>query len=175
MAKKRKTNSGERRGPGRPAGVNRVTLQAGIAVETLELIERAADEEFVTPGVLAGRILDDHFTGNPDAGDFEGEPDEPASAKSGLAAARQREKSIDIEMKELKLARERRETLTVEQVKEFLDKRYATIRSRLLALPQSVVGLTPEQADEMEKAVADAMTDLSATDIGEAVNAEAQF
>ncbi len=142
---------------GKP-GRGRMTLQAAIGIETMARLRLAADEEFTTPGVLAGQKLDEMFSGDPvaSAGD-----NPEAAGKSRLAEAREREKLIDIEMKELKLAKERKETLSVDQVLAFYEREVTVIRSRLLSIPQQVLGLTPAQTDDLEKAIADAMTDLT--------------
>lgn len=144
------TSSGKR---GRPAGRERTTIQAAISNATMDRLKAVADEEFTTPGVLAGEKLDELF----------GEPasDAGPGARSRLAEAREREKMIDIEMKEMKLAKERRETLSIDQVLAFYEREVTTVRSALLAIPQQVPGLSPEQTDDLQKAIADAMTNLT--------------
>lgn len=145
-------SSGKR---GRPAGRERTTINAAIDIETKARIQAAADEDFTTTGVVAGAILDAHFA--------ESDPAAPAepTPKSRLAEAREREKAIDIEMKEMKLAKERKETLSVDQVIEFFERQVTTIRSRLVSIPTAMLGLTPEQTEDLEKQIADAMTDLT--------------
>jgi hypothetical protein len=81
--------------------------------------------------------------------------------KSAAALQRERKQEIENELLELKLAKERRETLTVDQIMEVVGRDYMTIRSRVLSIPMSVIGLDQRQIEDLKKTVQDCMTDLS--------------
>jgi hypothetical protein len=135
---------------GRPATGQRPDVRVFVEQETFERMKTEADAEFCPIATLASIKLEEAFSSDAPA----------AKPKSGLAAQRQREKEIDIELKELKLAKERRETLTVCQVLEFYEKEITVIRSRLIAVPHQIVGATPELVKELKKTIADAMADI---------------
>jgi hypothetical protein len=80
---------------------------------------------------------------------------------SAAALARARKQEMENEILEYKLARERRELIPVALAAKIVEKDYGVIRSRLLAIPQSVLDLSSAQMADLKKTIQDVMTDLS--------------
>jgi len=138
---------------GRPATGARPRISVHVETKTMERIAAAADSEFCTVSEIAGTKLDEVFGG-------EGSPAQP---RTKIVEAREKEKEIDIQIKELRYAEELKQILTVDAVIDLVSKDYAVVRSRMDAIPESVVGLTPDQKEEVKAMIADAFADLAGT------------
>jgi hypothetical protein len=127
----------------------RLAITVRVSAETLKKIDTEADLEFCSRAEAAAAKLESAYV------------DGAKAEKSEAATIRDRKAALELESLQIELARKRKETLTVDQVLEFVSKELGIIRSRLLAIPQTVMGLNANQSAELKKAVQDCMTDLS--------------
>jgi hypothetical protein len=86
----------------------------------------------------------------------------PQAEASPMEALDERKKVAETEMVERRAAILRGEYVRRDEALAVVARDYATIASRLNNIPQSLIGATPEQVDDLKKIVADCMTDLSA-------------
>ena len=128
-------------------------IPAAFMPEEFAAIAALADEEFETLAGLVRVLTLEGLAARSDGG---------AAPRSGLAAVKAEEKSLRNELLQIEVAKKRRELITVEAAAKIVEEDYGIIRSRLLAIPQSVLGLSSEQLADLKKAVQDCMTDLSA-------------
>lgn len=80
---------------------------------------------------------------------------------TGLAAAKETERDLRNRLLAIEVAKQEGEVLSVDQVIAFVQKEYGIIRSKLLQIPQSLMGASPEQVSDLKKIVQDVMTELS--------------
>lgn len=127
----------------------KTAMTVRVSAAVLRAIDARANAEFCKRAEAATAILESAV--------IEGGAAEPSKA----AQMKEREQQLKLEQLERDAARDRKETLSVDQVLEFVSKELGIIRSRLLAIPQTVMGLNADQTAELKKAVQDCMTDLS--------------
>jgi len=127
----------------------RLAITVRVTEEALKVIDADTESEFCTRSEAAAARLE--------AACAKG----ATLTKSDSALRRDRKEQLEIEAMERKAAVERRELISIQKAAELVRRDYANIRSRLLSLPNSVPGLTPEQVADLRKSVQDCMTDLS--------------
>lgn len=81
----------------------------------------------------------------------------------GFEAAKTRDKQAQAEQRELELAVRRGELQETMKVVAFIGQKFGDMRSRALALPAQVPGLSEEQRDELNGAIHDLLSDVSGT------------
>lgn len=90
----------------------------------------------------------------------------PAGGTSPLTAARIRREEVKAELAELDLAKRRGELVSLQEVRSSVEKKFAAVRTRLLAVPsrarQRLPHLRTEDICELEELVREALEELAA-------------
>ena len=80
---------------------------------------------------------------------------------SGFDAAKLRDKEAQTRLRELQIAQKEGSLIPVEAVIEYNRRKYGVVRQRFLAVESQIVGLTPDQREQLQAALADAFADVS--------------
>ena len=137
----------KKRGRGQPAIGPLVNVN--ISPATMERVTAYANSEFISPRDAVRALVEIGLEHN---------------NAPRIVTPAERLKEANAEMRELELAKARRETLTIDAVVDFYEKAMAVIRSRLNNVSQQVFGLTDDQAIELKQAISDACADIAGTE-----------
>jgi hypothetical protein len=126
-------------------------IHVAFTAEEFAAIAKLADSEFASLADTAHDLAMAALAGR----------DGKAPKVSGLAAAKEDERTLRNRLLEIEVAKRERQIISIDKVMEVISADYANIRSRLLNVPQAIAGLGLEQVFDANKAIQDVMTDLS--------------
>jgi hypothetical protein len=87
--------------------------------------------------------------------------DGEAPKLTGLALAKETERDLRNKLLAIEVAKQLGEVISVNSAMKVVRKDYGNMRSRILNVPMSLPGATPEQTADLKKLMQDLMTDLS--------------